>query len=58
MLDLGKHAVFIIAAYGVTGAVLIALILWVVLGERSQQRLLNELEARGISRRGRTRNDE
>lgn len=52
MLDLGKHAAFILAAYGVTAAVLLGLIAWVVIGERSQQRLLKDLEARGLSRRG------
>ncbi|MBC8049981.1 MAG: heme exporter protein CcmD [Chitinophagales bacterium] len=54
MLDLGKHAVFIIASYGVTGAVLLGLVLWVVLGEQSQQRILKDLEARGVTRRGRS----
>lgn len=54
MLELGKHAVFIIASYGVTAAVLLGLVAWVVLGERSQQRILRDLEARGVTRRGRS----
>ncbi len=58
MFDFGKQAVFILGSYGVTAAVLLGLVVWVVVGERNQQRLLNELEARGISRRGRTRNDD
>jgi heme exporter protein D len=52
MPDLGPHAVFIIAAYGVTAAVLSGLVLWVILGERAQARALKKLEDRGFTRRG------
>ncbi|MDX2265241.1 MAG: heme exporter protein CcmD [Hyphomicrobiales bacterium] len=51
-MDLGPHAHFIIAAYVVTGATLLALVLWAFLGERRMQRVLSDLEARGVKRRG------
>jgi heme exporter protein D len=50
-MDLGPHTAFIVAAYLLTGAVIIGLIVWVVADYRSQVRLLADLERRGISRR-------
>jgi heme exporter protein D len=50
-MDLGPHAAFIWAAYAVVAAVLGALALWLLLNGRRQQRLLDELEARGMRRR-------
>ena len=49
--SLGPHAGFIIAAYLVAAAVLLALIAWVVLDHRAQRRQLEALDARGITRR-------
>ena len=48
---MSAHAGFIIAAYGVTAVVLVALTLWIVVDGRAQRRRLAELEARGITRR-------
>jgi len=50
-MDLGPHAGFIWAAYGVVAVVLAALVAWLVLDGRRQQQLIDELEARGIRRR-------
>jgi heme exporter protein D len=51
MPDLGPHASFIIAAYGVTFAAIAALAYFIVEDDRKQRRLLAELERRGIRRR-------
>ena len=53
MAALGPYAGFIVAAYAVALAVVLALLAWVVLAHRRQQRLLAELEARGARRRSR-----
>jgi heme exporter protein D len=50
-MDLGPHASFIVAAYGVATAVVLTLIAWVIVDYRAQCRLLAELERRGISRK-------
>ena len=52
-MDLGPHAVFIIASYLGAAAVLATLIAWLVLDGRRQARALADLEARGIKRRSR-----
>ena len=51
MPDLGPHADFIVAAYGVTFVAVAALASFIVADDRKQRRLLAELEARGIRRR-------
>ena len=51
MPDLGPHAVFIIAAYAVTFAAVVALAYFIVADDRKQRRLIADLEARGIRRR-------
>ena len=50
-MDLGPHAAFIWASYAVVAVVLTVLIGWLVFDGRRQQRLLDELEARGVRRR-------
>jgi len=50
-MNLGPHADFIIAAYAVTIFVITILIAWVVLDYSAQQRILGDLEERGITRR-------
>jgi heme exporter protein D len=51
MPDLGPHAVFIVAAYGVTFVAVAALALAIVEDYCKKRRLLAELEGRGIWRR-------
>jgi heme exporter protein D len=50
-MNLGPHADFIVAAYGIAVLVVAALIGWVALDYRAQKRSLERLEARGITRR-------
>jgi heme exporter protein D len=50
-MDLGPHAAYIWAAYGVTALVLAGLVAWLIADGRHQQRLLDELDARGVRRR-------
>jgi len=52
-MNLGPHADFIVAAYGVTAFVVAALIAWVVLDHSAQRRTLGDLEERGVARRSR-----
>lgn len=51
MIDLGSHAHFILAAYGVTALALGALIWTTLADDRHQRRLLTGLERQGIRRR-------
>jgi heme exporter protein D len=50
-VSLGPHASFIIAAYACAGVVVLAMIAWVFADYDAQRRRLNELEARGVTRR-------
>lgn len=50
-MSLGPHAVYIVAAYGMTLAVIAALIVWVMADYRRQRRILADLERRGVTRR-------
>lgn len=47
-MDLGPHAAYVWAAYGVVAAGLAALVGWLLLDGRRQQHLADELEARGV----------
>ena len=51
VMDLGPHSAYIWASYLVSFAVLGGLILWLRLDALRQDKLLTELEARGIRRR-------
>ena len=51
MPDLGPHAGFIIAAYGVTFAAVAGLAVAIIADDRKQRRLLASLERKGIRRR-------
>ncbi len=56
---LGPYAAFIMGAYAAAALVVGALIGWVLIDHRLQRRTLQELEARGITRRSeRTGSDE
>jgi heme exporter protein D len=50
-MDLGPHAAYIWASYVSVAAGLAALAIWLVLDGRRQQRLVDQLEARGVRRR-------
>jgi heme exporter protein D len=50
-MEATNHLGFIVAAYAVTAIVIAALIAWVMLDYRTQQRTLVELDKRGVSRR-------
>jgi heme exporter protein D len=50
-MELGPHAVFIVAAYGAALGIVAILIVWIVLDRRHLARVLHELELQGISRR-------
>ena len=50
-MELGPHAAFIWASYGTVALVVSALVVWLVSDGRRQQRLIDELEARGVQRR-------
>lgn len=52
-MDLGPHAVFIIASYAVVAAVMVGMVAWLVIDGRRHQRTLAELETRGVRRRSR-----
>jgi heme exporter protein D len=47
---LGPYAEFIIAAYAVAAVVFAGLIAWTVIDHRTQTRILEDLEQRGICR--------
>lgn len=51
MMDLGRHAAYIWASYGVVVVVLTLLIGWIVVDARRQRRILDELEDQGMTRR-------
>jgi heme exporter protein D len=50
-MQTADHMGFIVAAYAVTVVIVGALIAWVMLDYRAQQRALAELDKRGIGRR-------
>jgi len=50
-MDLGPHAAFIIASYAAVAVVLLGLVAWLVFDGARQQRLLDDLNARGTRRR-------
>ena len=49
-MDLGPHALFMFAAYGLTLVVFVALVAWIVVDCRVQRRKLADLEAPGVGR--------
>lgn len=50
-MNLGPHAAFIVASYGAAAVLVAALVLWVWLDFRAQNRALAALEAQGVRRR-------
>jgi heme exporter protein D len=57
-MNLGPHAAFIMSAYVVAIAIVAGLIVWIVLDRRQLIRMLDALEAQGLTRRsGRTNED-
>ena len=55
LMDLGPHAAFIWTAYTITFVVVTGLIALLVIDGRVQQRRLDELAARGVTRRSGSR---
>ena len=53
-MDLGPHAAFVIAAYAVAALVVLGLVVWVTADHSAQRRLLEDLEARGMTRRSKS----
>ncbi|MFZ0848376.1 MAG: heme exporter protein CcmD [Hyphomicrobiaceae bacterium] len=49
-MELGPHAAYIWSAYAVVAATLAALIGWLIVDGRRQQRLIDEFEARSTPR--------
>ncbi|CAN1723447.1 heme exporter protein D [Hyphomicrobium sp. 1Nfss2.1] len=54
-VDLGPHASFIWAAYGIVTVVIGAMIAWLILDGREQERRLADFAARGVKRRSASR---
>jgi heme exporter protein D len=50
-MNLGPHADFIVAAYAVAALVVLGLIVWVEIDNRTQRRELARLAAQGVTRR-------
>jgi heme exporter protein D len=50
-MDLGPYAGYIVASYAAAALVLSALVAWLLFDGRRQQRLIDELESRGVRRR-------
>jgi heme exporter protein D len=50
-MNLGPHAIFIVASYLMAALVVLGLIAWVLADFRAQRRVLADLEARGMRRR-------
>jgi heme exporter protein D len=50
-MDLGPHAAYIWASYATVALVLAGLVGWLLFDGRRQQRLISELETRGVRRR-------
>ena len=57
-MQLGPHAAFIVTAYAAAAGIVAALIVWVVLDRRHLARMLDELDAQGISRRSERASEE
>jgi heme exporter protein D len=57
-MNLGPHAAFIVTAYVAASLIVGALIAWVVLDGRQLTRELDQLEARGITRRSQRAGEE
>ena len=57
MIDLGRHAGFIFAAYAIAVAIVASLIAWIVADHRIQQRILDDLERAGVTRRSAAREE-
>jgi heme exporter protein D len=51
------HTGFVLASYGTSIIVLVALVGWILLDQRAQRRALQELETRGVRRRSEARTE-
>jgi heme exporter protein D len=57
-MHLGPHAAFIVGAYAAAAAIVAALIAWVAIDRWRLTRMLDDLEARGVSRRSERASEE
>ena len=48
----GKHAAFILPSYGITGLVIVALAVWIIVTYRQRRREIERLEESSAIRRG------
>jgi heme exporter protein D len=55
---LGPYAVFIVTAYAAAIAIVAGLIAWIMLDRRHLIRVIEEIEAQGITRRSRRSSEE
>ena len=51
MMSLGPHAMFILTAYGAAVAIVAVLVLWILIDRYRLRRTIEDLEARGVTRR-------
>jgi heme exporter protein D len=58
MMHLGPHAAFIVIAYAAAVAIVAGLIAWIVLDRLQLTRMLDALEAQGLTRRSGRANEE
>ena len=52
----GKHAAYILPAYGITAIVIACMIFWILVVHRKHKQQLTNLEAKGIKRRSASKN--
>jgi heme exporter protein D len=57
-MNLGPYAVFIVTAYAAAIVIVMGLIVWIMLDRRQLIRVIEEIEAQGITRRSRRSGEE
>ncbi|MBZ9937991.1 heme exporter protein CcmD [Mesorhizobium sp. BR1-1-16] len=57
MSGFGEHSGYIFAAYGLSAVIVLAVVAWVLVDGRAQNRRLKDLEARGVRRRSAARRE-
>ena len=57
-MSLGPHAAFILSAYGAAIAIVAVLVVWIVIDRYRLRRTIEDLEARGVTRRSQRGNED